>query len=101
MLKTLHSQLHFVREIQKVDTKGIVPLQAIRDETSEAIEESTIHMDDLQEAFAKEKRVGRNGRIKREKNLSPEPTLEEAWNPLDYATERVGKYFVVRKGRDR
>src|SRR3954454_3409908 len=33
MLKTLHSQLHFVRDIQSVDTEGVEPLQSIRDET--------------------------------------------------------------------
>src|ERR1700753_1108709 len=33
MLQILASQLHFVKEIQKVDTTGVEPLRSLRDET--------------------------------------------------------------------
>src|SRR5579871_3348118 len=36
MLNTLAAQLNFVRQIQAVDTRGVEPLRAIRDETAEA-----------------------------------------------------------------
>lgn len=41
MLSTLETQLHFVRDIQTVDTKGVEPLRVIRDETSEGVERET------------------------------------------------------------
>ena len=100
MLKTLDSQLHFVKEVQRVNTAGIEPLRAIRDETPEAVGENTIHLEDLKEAFAKEKAMGRNGRIKREQSLGSKKTETEEWDPLRYASKTVGRYFVVQKGRD-
>jgi Asp-tRNA(Asn)/Glu-tRNA(Gln) amidotransferase C subunit len=42
MLDTLAAQLHFVGKIQEVDTTGVEPLRAIRDETVGAEEEQTI-----------------------------------------------------------
>jgi len=101
LLKTLQSQIHFVKEIQKVDTSGVKPLSAIRDETREAQEENTVHMDDLKEAFAKEQNVGRNGRIKRDKTQAPRTTPAEQWDPLAHTSEKIGRYFVVRTGEDR
>lgn len=37
MLATLGTQLHFVRDIQSVDTTGVEPLSAIRDETAASL----------------------------------------------------------------
>lgn len=101
LLKTLQSQIHFVKEIQKVDTTGVKPLSAIRDETWEAQEENTIHMDDLEEAFAKEQKIGRNGRIKRDKSQAPRTSPAEQWDPLAHASGKIGRYFVVRTPKDR
>jgi hypothetical protein len=105
MLATLHSQLHFVRNIQNVNTKGVKPLQSIRDETAEGIEEVTINMESLKDAFAKEEIKGRNRRLRRKRNeLNTERIAGvEDWDPLSTAKEVIGraggKYFVVRSGK--
>ena len=100
MLKTLESQIHFVREIQKVDTTGVEPLRAIRDETAEGIEEQTIRLADLQEYLDAEEVVGRNGRIKRRPKEDPEAKLAEDWDPFVMSEgqgKNKGRYFFVRK----
>jgi len=100
MLKTLESQIHFVREIQKVDTTGVEPLRAIRDETAEGIEEQTIRLADLQEYLDAEEVVGRNGRIKRRPKDDPEAKLAEDWDPFAMSEgqgKSKGRYFFVRK----
>ncbi|KAF4762969.1 hypothetical protein HAV15_001332 [Penicillium sp. str.  len=103
MLDTLESQIHFVKEIQLVDTTGVAPLARIRDESPAAIEEETIGIEKLKEALAKEKVSGRRGKIQRvpgEKNDRPDGT---AWdgNALGSATKTKGKYFVVEIESDR
>ncbi|KAJ5835890.1 Aspartyl/glutamyl-tRNA(Asn/Gln) amidotransferase C subunit [Penicillium robsamsonii] len=100
MLDTLESQIHFVKEIQLVDTTGVAPLARIRDESPAAMEEETIGIERLREALAKEKVSGRRGKIQRvpgEKNDRPDGT---AWdgNALGSATKTKGKYFVVEIG---
>lgn len=100
MLRTLESQIHFVRSIQDVDTKDVLPLRAIRDESPEAIEESTIGLESLKNALAKEKVIGRNKRIQRETTVADEntkPMEGDQWdgNALGSATKTAGKYFVV------
>lgn len=97
LLETLQSQIHFVKEIQKVDTTNVVPLAAIRDETPEAIAESRLRVKNLKDAFAQEKPVGRNGRIQRQKASAPETSATEQWNPLEMASQTAGRYFVVQK----
>ena len=98
MLKTLESQIHFVREIQKVDTTGVDPLRAIRDETAEGAEEQTIRMADLQEYLDAEEVVGRNRRIKRRPRDDPEARAAEDWNVFAMSEgKKMGKYFFVRK----
>lgn len=102
MLKTLHSQLHFVRDIQNVDTEGVEPLRSIRDETEEGIQEITIGMEDLKEAFAKEDVRGRNRRPKRRGGEVFDTKGVEDWDVLGTASETVevggARYFVVRSG---
>ena len=100
ILKTLESQIHFVKEIQKVDTTGVEPLRAIRDETAEGIEEQTIKLADLQEHLDAEEVVGRNGRIKRRPKRDPEARQAEDWDPFAMSEgqeKRKGRYFFVRK----
>jgi Asp-tRNA(Asn)/Glu-tRNA(Gln) amidotransferase C subunit len=100
MLKTLESQIHFVKEIQLVDTTDVEPLRSIRDESDEAVKESTIGLDDLKEAMAKERVVGRSKRIQRiQTEKIPHPESEE-WdgNALGSASKTIGKYFVVQTG---
>ncbi len=65
MLRHLRQQVHFVKEIQKVDTRGVEPLVAIRDETAEARRERTFTRGSLAEYLALEQRKGRNGTVRR------------------------------------
>jgi Asp-tRNA(Asn)/Glu-tRNA(Gln) amidotransferase C subunit len=98
MLRTLESQIHFVKEIQKVDTTGVEPLRAIRDESVEGIEEQTITLADLQEHLDAEEVVGRNGRIKRRPKDDPEANEAEDWDPFAMSEgKNKGRYFFVRK----
>ncbi|KAJ5290857.1 DUF726 domain protein [Penicillium angulare] len=97
MLRTLESQIHFVKEMQQVDTTGVEPLRIIRDETPAAVKETTIGLDQLRDALAKEQVSGRQRRIKRiqtEKNNQPDGP---AWdgNALGSASKTKGRYFVV------
>ena len=112
LLSTLRSQIHFVRAVQSVDTTNIKPLVAIRDETSEAIEEQTIHVKDLQPWFDLEEKVGRNGTVRRRKveRESVEGKVrtdgEGGWDPFELGVgseegsgRRMGRWFVVKKAK--
>lgn len=103
MLKTLHSQLHFVRDIQSVDTEGVEPLQSIRDETEEGVKEATIGLEDLKNAFKNEEFVGRNRRPRRRRGEPVNTKGVEDWDVLGTASEKAetpgGRFFVVRSGK--
>lgn len=101
LLKTLQAQIHFVKEIQKVETSGVEPLRAIRDETTAAVEEETITLDDLKPYLDTEEKVGRNGRVKRQKE-SHDHGVENAhtWDPFGMSanqSKKHGKFFVVKR----
>lgn len=105
MLEDLHSQLHFVRDIQSVDTEGVQPLQSIRDETEEGLEEATIGLESLKETLKEEVFVGRNKRPRRTRKAVEEmKEVEGGWDVFKMAGETVSfggsRYFVVRSGRD-
>ena len=101
MIRTLESQLHFVRAIQRVDTDGVRPLQSIRDETAEAEQENEITLESLKDAFAKEETVpGRTRRIRRRKDVPVDTKGVEDWDALAQAPKKVGRYFVVETGKD-
>jgi len=96
MLSDLRAQLHFVNEIQKVDTDGISPLQSIRDETEAGAKETEITLESMKEALAREEIVGEHHRrIRRRKDISLDAGNAENWDVLGQASKRVGKYFVV------
>ncbi|KAH7040745.1 uncharacterized protein B0I36DRAFT_14869 [Microdochium trichocladiopsis] len=97
MLKTLSSQLHFVRAIQQVDTTGVEPLRSIRDETVEGLKQQTIGLQELKEALSNEDIVGHGRRPRRKRAPTVEPGVED-WNVQANASETVGPYFVVRSG---
>lgn len=103
MLNTLKSQVHFVKEIQRVDTKGVEPLQAIRDENEEAINEKTIKLDDLAPYLDQEEKVGRNGTLRRRRKISTQADDNESglWNALSLGaasgSRTLGRYFFVKK----
>ncbi|KAL2825133.1 hypothetical protein BDW59DRAFT_172444 [Aspergillus cavernicola] len=95
MLETLESQIHFVREIQQVDTTGVEPLQSIRDESLEAVKENTIGLEHLKEAMSKERVVGRNKKIQRVESETNDHPNGDAWdgNALGHASRTKGKFF--------
>ncbi|KAH7192351.1 uncharacterized protein B0J16DRAFT_380241 [Fusarium flagelliforme] len=97
MINTLQSQLQFVRAVQKVDTTGVEPLRAIRDETSEARQEVTIGLADLQEALGKEVRIGHYQRARRVREKVDSDA--EKWDALSTASKTAGRYFVVESGK--
>ncbi|KFY16565.1 hypothetical protein V492_01240 [Pseudogymnoascus sp. VKM F-4246] len=98
MIAMLESQLHFVREIQKVDTTGVEPLQAIREETAEAIAERTIGLETLENALSQEEF---KGKMKRPRRRETEPEkMDNTWKPLATANRTAGEYFVVENKKD-
>jgi Asp-tRNA(Asn)/Glu-tRNA(Gln) amidotransferase C subunit len=99
MLDTLAAQLHFVGEIQQVDTTGVKPLRVIRDETRAAEQEQTIGLDSLRSALEKETTIGKHfKRIQRDATLADAKDIED-WNILGSAERKAGKYFVVESER--
>lgn len=100
MLETLRAQLHFVRDIQSVDTSGYEPLRSIRDETSAGIAESTVTLDTLREALSRETAVGYRRRPRRVKDAQEREQSEEE-RLVEAATveRRDRKYFVVASGK--
>ncbi|RCI16301.1 hypothetical protein L249_2399 [Ophiocordyceps polyrhachis-furcata BCC 54312] len=93
MIATVQSQLRFVRAVQSVDTTGVRPLDSIRDETEDAISESTVTLADMKPTLDKEVPVGHHRRPTRVKDVAS--SKEEDWDPLAMAPKKEGKYFVV------
>jgi len=113
MLRDLHAQLHFVRQIQSVDTEGVEPLRALRDENLFRINDELgmkgrklggeIGLTEMKEALAAEEVVGKyHKRIRRRKGVVDEEARRaEDWDILGQAGKRVGRYFVVESGREK
>lgn len=99
LLGTLSSQLHFVRAIQSVDTRGVEPLRAIRDETAAGMAEQTIGLDSLRAALDKEDVVGHARRPRRRRDKIDAGDVE-GWDALAGASLKAGRYFVVRSGKE-
>ncbi|KAF2405225.1 hypothetical protein EJ06DRAFT_17360 [Trichodelitschia bisporula] len=96
MIRSLASQLHFIREIQKVDTVGVEPLLSIRDETAASDREREINLETLNEILENEEIIGKHHkRIRRHPVSTLDTSRPEAWRPLDHAQSHVGKYFAV------
>ncbi|GAB7344738.1 hypothetical protein MBLNU457_3208t1 [Dothideomycetes sp. NU457] len=101
LLSTLASQLHFVREIQKVDTTNVEPLQSLRDETASGREDATINLEQLKEAFTQEDLKGDYyKRIRRRQHDTETKNEAEEWDVLGHAQKKVGRYFVVEGGKE-
>lgn len=99
MLDTLSAQLHFVGEIQQVDTTGVTPLRAIRDETPEAEEEQTITLDTLKAAIGQEQVIGKHYKRIQRRTHPVNAKNAEDWNVLGSAERRAGQYFMVESER--
>lgn len=99
MLATLSSQLHFVRQIQEVDTTGIEPLHSLRDETAAGESEAELGLDALKEALGREEVRGKfHKRIRRRAEVDEKG---DQWDVLGSASKKTGRYFVVEGGKDR
>lgn len=100
MIKTLQSQLRFVRAVQEVDTEGVAPLTAVRDETEQGMGENTITLEALRPALEKERLVGHYKRPKRVREPREAGdggrVKEERWDVLGTASRKAGKFFVVQ-----
>ncbi|KAL2149571.1 hypothetical protein VTH82DRAFT_8222 [Thermothelomyces myriococcoides] len=108
LLADLDAQLHFVRDVQRVDTAGVEPLRSIRDETAAGLREATVTVDTLRHVLAEEEVVGRCKRPRRRRVVTTATTRKggqkqiegvEDWDVLGCAAEKVGRYFVVRSGK--
>ncbi|KAK2742829.1 hypothetical protein FQN57_005120 [Myotisia sp. PD_48] len=97
MLQTLESQIHFVEQIQKIDTTQVEPLRSIYDETKDAENECAIDYTKLKAALDQEEYVGRTRRIHR-RAKKPEAQEDEMrdFKPSHTADKTTGKYFVVQ-----
>ena len=91
-----------MRAVQAVDTSGVEPLRALRDETSEA--EREVERDittRCEEAMEKEEVLGKfYKRVRRKRDLEAvdgERDVVQDWNPVENAERRVGKFFVVER----
>lgn len=99
MLETLASQLYFVQDIQKVDTTGVEPLRALRDESLGAEKANEVTLASLKEALDQEEVVGEHyKRIRRKQDQIKVADKPEGWKPLDHAERKVGKFYVVDSG---
>ncbi|RYP54032.1 hypothetical protein DL768_001034 [Monosporascus sp. mg162] len=114
MLADLEAQLGFVRAVREVDTRGVAPLRAIRDETTAGAREQAVGLDALRDALAAEDVVGHARRPRRRRGVggfgsgSEDETGRgggagtgrrnevEDWDVLGGASETAGPYFVVR-----
>ena len=101
MLSTLSSQLHFVKEIQKVDTTGVEPLRSLRDETVEGEKAAELGVEAMRDALAKEEVRGKYyKRIRRRRDLDVRKGEDEEWDVLGTAERKVGRFFVIEGGKD-
>ncbi|KAI7201708.1 hypothetical protein KC343_g10368 [Hortaea werneckii] len=94
MLSTLSAQLHFVKDIQAVDTTGVEPLQSLRDETAQGEAQAELGIEALKDALEKESVRGKyHKRIRRNRDVAEKKTRD--WDPLATAQKKVGRFFVV------
>ena len=100
MLRDLRAQLHFVKEIQKVNTDDVEPMKSIRDESARAHDSNIISLETLKDALSQEEIVGKQyKRIRRRKDAQVDAKDVEDWDVLGQAPNKVGKYFVIKADR--
>ena len=64
-MRDLEAQLAFVRAVRDVDTRGVEPLRAVRDETAAGARERAVGLDALRPFLAREDVVGHARRPRR------------------------------------
>lgn len=106
MISDLQSQLQFVRAVQEVDTEGVEPLVALRDESEEGEKQGTVGLEEMRGELEKEEVVGMRGRIVRRKGAEVKGeggVGKEGGGGLDLlsqAPRRWGRYVVVDTAKD-
>ena len=102
MICDLQSQLGFVRAIQEVDTEGVEPLVAVRDESVEGERERVIGLEAMRGELGREEVVGMRGRVVRRKGGGDVEGREEVGGLelLAQAPRRLGRYVVVDTAKD-
>ena len=102
MLATLSLQLHFVKEIQSVDTEGVKPLRSLRDESQIGEQNAELGLDALREALDQEEVRGKHHkRIRRQRDASVARKGDESrWDVLGTTDKKVGRFFVVEGGKE-
>ncbi len=104
MIADLQAQLRFVRAVQEVDTAGVEPLAALRDESEEGEREGTIGLEEMRGELGKEVVVGMRGRIVRRKGEEGQGEEGEGeqggLDLLAQAPRRLGRYVVVDTAKD-
>ena len=102
-MRDLEAQLAFVRAVRDVDTRGVEPLRAVRDETAAGARERAVGLDALRPVLAREDVVGHARRPRRRRQGADTGEGEgarikgvEDWDVLAGASETAGPYFVVR-----
>lgn len=109
LLATLRTQLRFVRAVQAVDTAGVEPLRAIRDETAAGRAEATLTLASLRGALDREATFGFRRRPRRTAVVGEEgkeggghgreKSDEERLVEEATAARRVRGYYVVESGK--
>ena len=97
LLNDLGSQLQFVKAIQQVDTEGIEPLVALRDETEEGQQEAEITYDTLRDEFQKEEVLGERRYIRRRSEAKVKENDTESWDVLACAPKIRGRFIALEK----
>lgn len=100
MISDLQSQLRFVRAIQEVDTEGVEPLVALRDETEAGEKEGTIGLAEMSGELEKEEVVGMRGRIVRRRGAEVKKKEGGDLDLLAQAPRKLGRYVVVDTAKD-
>ena len=97
LLNDLGSQLQFVKAIQLVDTEGVEPLVAVRDETEEGQQEAEITFDTLRDEFDKEEVLGERRCIRRRSEAKAKEKDLESWDVLACAPKTRGRFIALEK----
>lgn len=76
------------------------PLRSLRDETQEGEKAAELGLEAMREALAQEEVRGKyHKRIRRRRDDLPK-TVQGEWDPLQTASRKMGRFFVVEGGKD-
>ncbi len=100
MLRHMTSHIHFVREVQQVDTQDASALRSIRVETDSAFSDNQISIDSVKDALLSEETSGRHFmQIRRRIASTSDYKSNGGPKIMDSAERKSGNYFVVDRER--